>query len=265
MSNIRISLSSDLVYSPNAQRCVEHLDKNANSEIYLDYLSTGYSVWDAQSPAYLTSNTTRFTSYELSQSSIRCLNRHKSPQYGDFLSAYPNGFLSDDDIIIFIDCDVILQRNFTDEEMSYIKSFKHGDFGVNYNSGPEDSIWQEAKRLIHTQDMFTFSREWWPDNIIPKCYNTGCCIATVSTWKMMADKFPPLWEKEKKFMVYPNAQFLMSWMVQKDPEFKERILPLSFHTHAHFGLYPDVSVDPDGETTRYKNEIVAFRHKIAWN
>jgi lipopolysaccharide biosynthesis glycosyltransferase len=265
MANIRISLSSDQNYFHNVQKCLLHLNENANPEIKLDFLSTGFDVFAPTAPqSFLNTNSTRFMTNFLNLSSIRCLNQHKSPQYGDFLAAYPNGFLADDDIIIFIDGDVILQRPFSDEELNYIKSFKYGDFGVNFNASETDSIWAEASRLICKQDMFAFTREWWPDNIIPRCYNTGCCIATVATWRTLAEKFITLWKKEGEFIVYPNAQWLMSWLIQKDSEFTERILPLSFHTHAHFGLYPGVTIDNDGYTTRYNNKVVAFRHKIAW-
>lgn len=233
----------------------------ANPEIELDLIGVDFAIDRDKVPS-------RFNTLWMDfGTQLECKNMHKSPQYGDFLNAYINNDIHvDDDIIIFIDGDVILQRSFTQDELNIILKYNEGDFGVNYNENSSDSILKEAYRLQVRQNILSFMREWWPDSIIPPCYNTGVSVASGKTWSFMASKFKSFWKKEQEFIVHPSAQWLMSWLLSKDSYFNLQLLSLSFHTHSHFGLYPGITIDTeDGETTRHDNEICLFRHKIAWN
>lgn len=255
---IRISLSADEKYCKVLTHCLTNLSLYANADVELDFISVGFDGSD------FIKKYPRFNHFNLNPDQVRFKNQHNSPQYGDFIEAYPQSIKDRNDVVIFIDGDCIIQRPLNTQEIDKLNNYKDGDFGVNYNAGPRDSLFEEAIRLTPVIDGLALSRLWWPDGVVPSCFNTGVAVANINTWKSMADEFGKHWEKEKKCFIRPSAQWLMSWILMKVPDFNLDIIPLTFHTHGHFGLFPGITTDEEGLTS-YKGEVCLFRHKIAWN
>ena len=64
---------------------------------------------------------------------IQSLNNNKCVQHGDFLNSESfNSMTEDDDVIVYTDGDIILQRNLSEDEINFYKSFNNTEHENNY-------------------------------------------------------------------------------------------------------------------------------------
>lgn len=186
-------------------------------------------------------------------------NYNKCVQHGEFLLA--EGFLdtlSDDDILFFTDGDIILQRELTEDEKNYFKSFKDGDVFVGYNQSPTDTLLNEYHRLGPISDdpkkVFTIDLTKY------KIYNTGVLAMNVKTWKKLSDDYTKNFHNiNNVFRHYAKQQWLISMIIGL---FGYNIIemPYYIHNHDHYPP-PQGSVLDQNNVLRYNDQIVLFKHK----
>lgn len=175
-------------------------------------------------------------------------------QHGGFLHAIP---AHDDDIMIFTDGgDVIMQRDFSAEEVEHLINLKHRTVLVGPDIGL--TLAQDAQRLRNPK----YVRLPLPDHIpYGFVFNTGVVVCTVKTyWALYhryMERFPVM---DMMFSHYARQQWLMSSILGDDPYFRVNILPFSFHTHGHAQL-PYRCRFHEG-LLYYGDEIVLFRHRV---
>lgn len=190
-------------------------------------------------------------------SPIHCL------QHGDFLPAVP-----DADVILFTDCDILVQRPFHAFELHVLPTITHGQVWCSWNNGEGDSLLHEALRLrpvnglemdVHTFGGLPISRH---PMYLP-IYNTGVLAMTRETWLEVWEAYVrwwpmvvPLWQHHAK------QQWLLSWLFER-MNLDVWIWPETFHTHGCFRMVRPVPRRfqwVSGSLT-VGGQVVAFRHQ----
>lgn len=193
-------------------------------------------------------------------SNIQSLNINKCVQHGDFLNSPQfDSITSDDDIIIYTDGDIILQRNLSDEEVEFYKSFKDGDVYVGYNASPTDTLSDEATRLGNTGIVSPHIKiGLWPTT---KVYNTGVLVMNKRTWKKLLETYNTFYPYvEPMFHHYAKQQWLISYIIGVNEEFNVIEMGYDVHNHKHYPSPEGTTQDNDGDVF-FKNKKVLFKHK----
>lgn len=187
---------------------------------------------------------------------INCL------QHGRFLD-YINDELSNEDVIIFTDADIFIQRDMTPEEIEKFSKLSIHTIFVGPNNHQDNSLMGEYKLLEPKVEYEEILNHYEIQHIYRKkykIYNTGVVAATVFAWQKMLNSYVAGFAFINANMRhYAKQQFLMSIIMQK--EFNVEIMPQSIHTHGHFGLVPYATIDND-DTLLFDGKPVLFRHKI---
>lgn len=184
--------------------------------------------------------------YMTSKNSNNCM------QHGAFINALECEI---DDVIIFTDGDILLQRN------ADMKDFQMRDNEVlvGMNAHCDDNLEDEFKRLgytykdlpsyIHQEGLYTLP-----------CYNTGVLCMNVRTWKKL------LLSYDKKFLDidsildhYAKQQWLISFILNTE-DFSVKIMPQSIHSHGHFGMPKNCHFKDD--ILYHNKDVVLFRHHL---
>ncbi len=154
-------------------------------------------------------------------------------QHGDFLEALP--LVDADDIIVFTDADMLLQRSLSDHEIDFLQNLQESQVCVSYNWSKEETLIHEAAKLGGIRDEAKareFFGDSWSNMLI---FNVGvlvarqCDIERLRTiYNECIGNFLPV------FSHVARQQFLMSLILQVEKHgFTPRILPNSFHSHGH--------------------------------
>ena len=185
------------------------------------------------------------------RNSINCI------QHGEFIKAEGfNDLIGDEDIIVFTDGDMILQRNLNSNEINKFKNLKYGDVFIGYNQSPKDTLDKEYKRLLPTGKIPEVFRV---DLTKIKCYNSGVIAATKSTFRKLLNYYGELYNDVDKMMrYYSKQQWLISFIIgTKDFNIIE--MGYDIHNHNH---YPPASGSViDNGILTYNNQVVLFKHK----
>ncbi len=193
----------------------------------------------------------------LSSAQVQSPNSNSCLQHGGFLPALD--FVAPDDILIFTDADIQMQRPFREEEMAFLRSFEAGEVGVGYNRSKDDFLCEEAGRLL-PQVSIDELRSQYPGIDKLKTYNTGVLVASRRTYEKLYGRYNECWaDLEGLFGRYAKQQWLLSYLIQTD--FKPRILPDSIHTHGHFPVNLRVQGDA-GYRFCLGTDPVALNHAI---
>lgn len=193
-------------------------------------------------------------------SNIQSLNMNKCVQHGDFLNSPEfDSMTNDDDVIIYTDGDIILQRNITEEEITFYKSFKDGDVYVGYNASMTDTLEDESMRLGKTGMVSPDIKiGLWP---ITKVYNTGVLAMNKRTWRKLLEKYNQFYPKVQfMFYHYAKQQWLISYIIGTDDEFNVIEMGYDIHNHRHFPSPEGTSQDQNGDVY-FNNKKVLFKHK----
>jgi len=123
---------------------------------------------------------------------IQSLNSNKCVQHGDFLNSPAfDSMTEDDDVIIYTDGDIIIQRNLSEDEIKFYNSFKDGDVYVGYNASPTDTLADEATRLGKTGAVSPYVNIGvWGTT---KVYNTGVLAMNKKTWVKLLERYNTLY------------------------------------------------------------------------
>lgn len=197
------------------------------------------------------------TVLKLSPSNYIYRNSIMCTQHGEFIKA--DGFdelVDEDDVVVFTDGDMTLQRNLTIEEIEKFRGLKNGDVFIGYNKSSEDNLEKEYKRLLPTKYMSEVFRF---DLTKIKCYNSGVMAATKSTFKNILNHYGKLFgEVDKMMRYYPKQQWLISFIIGSK-YFNIIEMDYVIHNHTHYGKVKGSNIN-NGIVT-YNDEVVLFKHK----
>jgi len=248
---IILSTGSDLNYLSKMRPYLKSIESNSNFDknilVYVgeDEMSLPYKNIDV---------------VNLPVNNIQSLNSNKCVQHGDFLNSEPfNSMTEDGDVIIYTDGDIILQRNITEDEIKFYKSFKDGDVYVGYNASPTDTLELEANRLGKTGVVSTgIEIGIW---VKTKVYNTGVLAMNKRTWKTLLNYYNEMYPLvNPMFYHYAKQQWLISYIIGVKPEFNIIEMGYDIHNHKHYPSPEGTAQDQNGDVY-FKNKKVLFKHK----
>ena len=178
------------------------------------------------------------------------------PQSGGFLESIPG---TPGDVIIFTDGDIKFQRRFSQQEWEWITSWQPGVVGVSFNSGPDETLYDEAlriqpKTIVLPMDIPTLRSI--------HCYNTGVIVALRSTWERWYAKTAELWPTvDATFNHYARQQWAMCWAIH-ELKLAVSVLPYTFHLHGCYTPPPGMGMDVADGSITYEGAPVLFRHHL---
>ncbi len=168
----------------------------------------------------------------------------------------------DTDTFVCIDGDCLIQRDFSDSEKKVLSQWPDDVVGMNWNAGEGDTLSAEANRIFPTVPSFTIQSHWYPNNEL-FCFNAGVIVANFKTWKVFYNTYLENLDRVKKYFNHiAHQQWLINWVAQTSPLSVE-LLPQTFHTHGHYGLYPGAMVESNGDVS-FSGVKSWVRHKINW-
>jgi len=168
----------------------------------------------------------------LSSRQVKSPNSNTCMQHGGFLPALD--FLHDEDVILYTDADIEMQRAFHEDELHLLGGLRDGEVGVSFNRSPDDRLADEAQRLTcHVSPEDLSVRYPGIDKL--RTYNTGVIAAQRGTYQRLYDLYDRHWEDfHPLFESYAKQQWLLSYLIQK--HFQPKGLPDTIHTHGHYPI-----------------------------
>jgi hypothetical protein len=226
---------------------LDSIDNNSNFDLnFLIYLSDNDIQLDNKINVLKLS-----PSKYIHRNSINCV------QHGEFIKA--DGFddlIEDDDVIVFTDGDMILQRNLSEDELMKFRNLKHGDVFIGYNESPNDNLLKEYSRLLPTGYI---PKIFKIDLAKIKCYNSGVIGATKSTFKEILNHYSKLYDEVDKMLgYYAKQQWLISYIIGTE-NFNVIEMGYEMHNHTHYKA-PEGS-EINNKIVTYNNQVVLFKHK----
>jgi len=165
---------------------------------------------------------------------------------------------ADDDVIIFTDGDVRMQRPLTFNEAAWMRALPLNTIAVGWNAGPDDTLHAEAGRI----SLDDAGRALFEGLLHRKVYNVGVIICRAATYRAIYARYLTLWPHFSPHTPhYAANQFLMC-AVMHELGLHVWELPGLVHTHGCFGLPAGVVEDEQGSVS-VGSELVLFRHH--WN
>lgn len=179
----------------------------------------------------------------------------ESPQHGSFLQVIEG---SPDDVIIFTDGDIVMQRPFTEKEFSWLDEMPDNTVYAGWNSGPDETLMVEAGRLFPQVEMSAIERRF--GSLDKSCYNIGVFAARRSTYQAIYAEYMKRWQLvSEAFSHAARQQWLVCWTIHH-LGLNVQVTPYSFHSNGHYGMPPGCYYQ-DG--LLYSGlEVVCLRHKL---
>jgi hypothetical protein len=178
-------------------------------------------------------------------------------QHGSWLQVVPG---EPDDLVIYTDGDIILQRPFTHAELDWLADLPDNVIALGYNSGPQETLAVEAQRLQPRVTMDQLAVRLGEIAITAPCYNIGVMAARRSTYQRIYDAYMPLWRLAcDAFGHAARQQWLFCYLLAK-LGVKVEVTPYSFHANGHYGTPPGC-LYADG-LLYSGNDVVLFRHRL---
>ena len=177
------------------------------------------------------------------------------PQHGAWLQAVDG---PEDEVCIFTDGDIILQRAFTDSEMDWLANWPADAVGMGYNSGPAETLAVEAGRLFPRVTLEALAAVF--GDLSRPCYNIAVFIARRATFRRIYEQYKRGWLTVTDAFGHPARQ---QWLVVHSVHtlgLPVIVTPYSFHANGHYGIPPGCNYR-DGQLY-WNDELVAFRHKL---
>ena len=242
-----LATGSDEKYINKIKKYLNSIDDNSNFDLnLLIYLGDNEINIDNNVKVLKLS-----PSKYIHKNSINCL------QHGEFIKA--DGFddlISDDDVIVFTDGDMILQRSLSEDELMRFRNLKHNDVFIGYNESIDDNLMKEYKRLLPTgyiSDIFKI------DLSKIKCYNSGVIGATKATFKKLSQFYGELYgDIDKMMRYYSKQQWLISFIIGSK-FFNVIEMDYDIHNHTHYGIVDGSKIE--NKIVTYNDKIVLFKHK----
>lgn len=179
-------------------------------------------------------------------------------QHGEFCDYIPsNSVTPKDDVILFTDADIRMQRQFHDHELMFLRKMREGEVFVGYNAGDADTLMDEAPRLSMNLPMDTLSKLAFNNKRPGICWNVGVMAAQRATWEKICDEYVMSSMMARKMFQHVAWQ---QWNISRiiNNWCKITVMDPSFHSHCHYG-WPQGCEIRDG-VLYYRDDVVLFRH-----
>lgn len=179
-----------------------------------------------------------------------------SLQHGGFLPYVPG---SPDDVLIYTDGDIVLQRAPTDDERALLETLPPDAVACGWNSSPYETLALEASRL--QPQVLDLGTVFDARLLAAPCFNIGVIAARRSTWEKIHAAYMQLYPlAEQVFARQQRQQWLVCFVVAK-LGLRVLVLPYLFHTHGCYALPEGAELDAEG-VARYRGEPILFRHHL---
>lgn len=178
-------------------------------------------------------------------------------QHGAFIKHLPP--LTADDVLLFVDADMIMQRPFTPEEIEWFHRLQPDEICVGLN-GPRGETLLDEAALLEPQ-----VEGWVLDSLFPgwqplPAWNTGFVAARRSAYQRLYDMSRALMPAaESCFAHYAAVQWVMCYCIGRFLKHVE--LPQTIHLHGCWGKPEGHSWSETGEA-KFNGELAAFRHAM---
>ena len=180
---------------------------------------------------------------------------------GEFLNLMD---FKDEDIIIFVDLDMVMQRPMSDGEQKLLENLKPNEIGMWYDHLPQVDLlfyYNQLKEWANwsvEEAQKIFDGDWTK---MVKC-NTGCVVGKVSAWKVIREHYVKNFMNVTDMFGHHSAgQWLLTWIVFRHLNIK--FLPPDFH-NAHW--FHGTLARFENSKLRVDDKIVLFAHtKFAIN
>lgn len=200
---------------------------------------------------------------KISPDHIIALNPNNCIQHGEFIKADGFDSISGDDVIVFTDGDMTLQRPLSSEELEFLKNLKDGDVYVGYNASPNDTLHDEFYRLLPYKkhdEVFDIDLQKIDLKEI-KVYNTGVLAMNKNTWAKLSGQYIELYHDnvDKIFKHYAKQQWLISFLLGI---FNYNVIemPYDIHNHTHYPSPIGTTID-ENKVVRFNDKVVLFKHR----
>jgi hypothetical protein len=183
-------------------------------------------------------------------------NQTESVQHGSFLQVIDG---PEDDLLIYCDGDMVMQRAFWDSEMEWLDSFGNDTASAGWNQPDETledcvGLIQGLAPMDEIYRRFPGELNEWPS------LNVGVLAMRRPAWQRVYAAYLERWELAgKTFGHQARQQWLVCYVIfALGLDF--RLMPYSLHSHGHFGLKP--GIEQHGEEVVVGGKLAAIRHHI---
>ena len=246
-----LATASDKGYLPRMDKYFQSIQNNSNFNAnYFIFVQDGNDSVSLSYPNIKVCN--------LPISDIQALNPNKCVQHGEFLKSKEfSSLVEDDDVIVFTDGDVEIQRPMTEQEMNAFGSLRDDDVFVGYNASPTDTLKDEYDRVLPTGRK---SPVFDIDMSKVKVYNTGILAMNKRTWIKLMDIYVKLFPKADEMLLhYAKQQWLISFIIGTQG-FNIKEMGYDLHNHTHYPPAIGSYIDYDRKVY-YKGKSVLFKHQ----
>lgn len=222
-------------------------------------------------------NTYGITKKYIPWEDIKAKNSNRCIQHGEFVNFFPE--CDDEDIIIFTDGDIILQREFSDKELEMIRSLPENTFLANFNYKLNSSL-EDIKDPATFGRICDFLKSRY--DIEPgelknyKEMNTGVLIGRKKDFKTLSELYAETHQELQSIINhFCYQQYLINVIIGK--YFNYIPLDYSFHSHCHHSIrngdesYSYNTLRNSGVPSRlildggnyfYDDKVILFAHKL---
>jgi hypothetical protein len=240
VSNILLVAGCNERYHEAFQPCVAALRRFANVPYQL--ISVGFDDYNGYTPL------THEQNYG-APPETECI------QHGSFLSVVPGEL---DDVLIYLDGDVRMQRPFDDWELTWLANFPARAVAAGWNQTGE-TLAACATYIGPRHSPDELAALWGKLIYGAPSLNAGVVVARRHTWERAYSLYMAYWERAgASFAHQARQQWLMCW-TWAALGLTTEILSWHFHAHGHFGYKPGMELR-DGQIYA-DGKLAAFRHK----
>ncbi|MBS1722349.1 MAG: hypothetical protein JSS66_05020 [Armatimonadetes bacterium] len=184
---------------------------------------------------------------------------NKCMQHGAFLVFLD---LNADDVVLFTDSDIRMQRQMWAEEWKVLQGLKYGEVWVGENKDKNETLLEEASYLRPIVPVHNLPAAFTETNISQAlCYNTGIVAATVQTYAAILEDYARLiGSVDCMFEHYARQQWLISYVLAFRGDLWVRNMPQTFHLHGCHG--PKPGTNWNGLAHTYHGVDVLFAHNL---
>lgn len=231
------------------QKCIRSIEKYSNFD-------SNYYILIGEGE--IESNWEKIKLAKMQRNVIQNKNSNDCIQHGEFIkSVLLDEETNEEDIIFFIDGDVILQRSLTEEEITKFKSIGDNEVFVGYNAGPQDTLANEYFRI---QPTFKIDESMILDYSKIKVYNTGVLAMNKKTWRKLSEKYVEVFPKvENMFGHYAKQQWCISFILGTS-DFVVKEIGYDIHMHSHYAT-PNGKYFDKNNVLHFNEKVVLFAHK----
>lgn len=253
--NIILATGSDYKYLPRIWPYLESIEHHSRASRNVVFVPVqGEENWFTRIRSL-----SRLEWRQVPVEQLKAKNPNNCLQHGEFL-AFDNPKAEDNDIVIFTDGDIVLQRWFTAEELKWLSGLPENGVAVGLNEGPWGSLAREIRLLQPKTDVEAIRKVFPGDWDQMPCYNTGVLIARRSAYRRLCEAYIETFAKVDVLLGhYAKQQWLLSYLLETG-DFEVQSLPGEIHTH---GCHPlPLEASRVGNELHFAGRQVMFRHNV---